>query len=183
MTSIIDNELNSNQNGEKSSVSAIVIRYALISTLLGAAYAMLLFVANKHFSMIGMLALIIPVTLVFMAINQYKKENGGYITFGKAFTIGILFFLLTGVLSWGFNHLYTNFIVPDYWEGLVDKMEVTFEKFGMSDEQIEISLDKMIKNKSNIGKQFLNSVLTFGFLGLVFSAIAGAALKKEEKLI
>ena len=159
----------------------IVVRYSVISTLIGAIYAMILFVANKHFSMIGMLALIIPLVVVFLAINHYKKENGGFITFGKAFTLGMLFFLLTGLLSWGFNYLYTDFIVPNYWEGLADKMEITFEKFGMSDEQIEVSLEKMIENKSNILKQLLNSVLPFVVIGLIFSAIAGAALKNEPK--
>jgi Ca2+/Na+ antiporter len=179
MTNNLDNTLSKHVNSSKPSIWSVVFRYTIISSLLGVTFSILLYILDKHFSMLGMIALAIPCIIVFFMIGHYKKENNNEITFKKAFAIGILFFTFCGVFGWGFNYLYTNVIVPDFWEGFTAQMESMFERLGMSDEQIEVAIDRAMRNKNNQLIQLVNSLGSYLFIGAIFSAIAGAVLKSE----
>ena len=182
MSEPLDNSLKTEQIHVEPALIPIVLRYGLIVTLLSAAFQMLLYAFDKHYSMIGMVGFIFPIIIVFVAINHFKKENGGYITLGKGFVVGLLVFMVAGILGWGFNYLYTEYIVSNYWEGFADNLEVMLERFGLSDEQIEQSIERSMRTRSNHLLQFGSTILVSALIGSIISIIAAAILKKERKM-
>jgi hypothetical protein len=175
------NTLSNVELSENSLIFQTLLKFSVISTLLGMCYYILLYLVDKHFSMLGMIALVFPCIIVFVAINEYRKERQKTVTFGRAFLIGILFFTICGILAWGFTLLYTNVIIPDYWDGLTEYLETIYENFGMSDDQIQMALDKTTQNRNNYMLQLLYSVATYLIIGAIFSAIAAAVLKSDNK--
>src|SRR5258708_37578997 len=99
----------------------IVITFGLISGAISSAlmFLTLPFINNgtvnfENGEVIGYTAIFLSFLLVFFGIRSYRENNGGSITFGRAFTVGIMITLISCVfyiLSW--EILYFNFM-PDF---------------------------------------------------------------------
>ena len=66
---------------------------------------------------IGYLSMLVAFSLIFVAVKNYRdKQNGGVISFGKAFKIGLLIALIGStmyVIMWA---LLYNFYMPDFMD-------------------------------------------------------------------
>src|SRR5258708_1382663 len=99
----------------------IVITFGLISGAISSAmmFLTLPFINNgkvnfENGEVIGYTAIFLSFLLVFFGIRSYRENNGGSITFGRAFTVGIMITLISClfyIVSW--EILYYNFM-PDF---------------------------------------------------------------------
>jgi hypothetical protein len=109
----------------------IVLIYGLIAGLVSCAgYMIMLGDKDINFDngmIYGYASMLIAFALIFVATNQYRKQNGGTITFGKAFLIGLYISLIASsiyVLVWLIT--YYNFhpdFADKYAAYIIDKMK------------------------------------------------------------
>lgn len=162
-------------------VFPVSIRYGVIGVLLAATYSIILYFIGQHYNLwLGFAGLLFPILVISFGIRAYKQENDNFLAFGRGMAVGMLIALIYAVGAFVFTEIYTNFIVDNYWEGMADRMETMFERFGMSDEQIEQQLDKL-DNRQKIGNKLSSTFISIGIIGLIVSAIASAIMKTPEK--
>ena len=80
-------------------------------------------VSNSSAMVIGYLSMLIAFALIYVAVKRYRdNDNGGAISFGKAFRIGLLIALIAStmyVVAWA---LLYNLYMPDYMDKYAEQM-------------------------------------------------------------
>ncbi|HEX9980706.1 MAG TPA: DUF4199 domain-containing protein [Flavobacterium sp.] len=123
--------------------------------------------------------LILPATLITISCNNFKKHNSGYISFGQCLKIGVIICVIAGLIYAVFSVIF-NLIFPEFMDEILQKTrEVMMEQNpDMTEEQMEMGL--------SIAEKFKNplivvpvTIVTFAFIGLIYSLIIGAIVKKD----
>ena len=133
--------------------------------------------------LIGYASMLLSFSLVFVGIRNYRdKYNGGIISFGKAFKIGIMIVLIAStlyVVAWLIDYF---FFIPDFMEKFsaqeLDKLIAS----GAS----QIEIDKETKEMANFAKMyknpFFNAMMTYAEIlpvGLFVTLISSLILKRK----
>lgn len=145
----------------------------VIVTLLAWMFDILL---KPGFSYVGYALIIIGIVLA--TINFRDQEQGGSITYGRALGVGFLTTLFAGIVISLFSYLLYTLIDPTLIEKTYAMMEEGYYDAGMTDDQIETAMN-MVKRFSNPPMMALIGLLTYMFMGLVFSLVTSIFLKKE----
>lgn len=165
-----------------------ILVYGLIS---GAIAAVLMFgtvtLANKtseHSEIVGYAGIILSFTLVFFGIKSYRDRIGnGSVTFGKAFTIGILIALISSacyVIAWLI--VYYNFY-PDFMDNYAAHAIEKLKASGASEEKIEATMKQMDQYKEMYKNPVMVAALTFMEplpVGLIITLISSFVLKRKK---
>jgi hypothetical protein len=127
--------------------------------------------------------LILPVTLILVGCNNYKnKLNSGFISFGEALKIGVTICVIAALLYAVFSAVF-NMIFPEFAEEMLRnaKQAMLLQNPDMPKEQMEMGL--------SWAKKFMNpaiaipfTVAMYAFIGLIYSLIIGAIVKKERPI-
>ncbi|RZK51114.1 MAG: DUF4199 domain-containing protein [Pedobacter sp.] len=112
---------------------------------------------------------------VYYVQNTHKKDLGGFITFGRAFSAGFRFSVYAGLFSGILMFLYYQFIDAAAMEKIVDAT-VAAAKNDQEAKGIE-----MMRPYFTITTAFGAAVM-FTISGLIISLITAAILKKEKPL-
>jgi Protein of unknown function (DUF4199) len=133
--------------------------------------------------LIGYASMLIAFSLVFVGIRNYRdKYNGGVISFGRAFKIGIMIVLIAStiyVVAWLIDSF---FFIPDFAEKYsahtLDKLKAS----GASQAEI----DKQTKEMANFVRMyknpFFNAMMTYVEIlpvGLIVTLISSFILKRK----
>ena len=133
--------------------------------------------------LIGYASMLIAFSLVYVGIRNYRdKYNGGVISFGKAFKIGITIVLIAStiyVVAWLIDYF---FFIPDFMEKFSAQELDELKASGAS--QIEIDKEKI--KMANMVKMFknplFNAMMTYAEIlpvGLVVTLISSLILKRK----
>ncbi|WP_396144057.1 DUF4199 domain-containing protein [Flavobacterium sp.] len=125
--------------------------------------------------------LVLPLLFIYLGCNNYKTNiNSGFISFGQCLKIGVTICVIAGLVSAIFSGVF-GMIFPEYFEEVFDKVgKMMVEKNpDMPSEQIEMSIS-MMKKFSNPAISIPITVLMFAFIGLIWSLIVGAIVKKDR---
>ena len=134
--------------------------------------------------LIGYASMLIAFSLVFVGIRNYRdKYNGGVISFGKAFKIGIMIVLIAStiyVVAWLIDYF---FFIPDYMEKFSTQELDKLKASGAS----QLEIDKETIKMANMVKMFknplFNAMMTYAEIlpvGLVVTLISSLILKRKE---
>jgi hypothetical protein len=125
--------------------------------------------------------LILPITLIYIACNSFKtKINFGFISFSQCLKSGVTVCLIAALISAVFSAIFI-FIFPEFVDEIIDKTRQVMQKgnSNMTSEQIEVALSWT--------RKFMNPLITipativmFSFIGLIYSLIIGAIVKKDN---
>lgn len=137
--------------------------------------------------LIGYASMLIAFSLVFVGIRNYRdKFNGGVISFGKAFKIGILIVFIAStmyVLAWLIDYF---FFIPDFLEKYSAHMLEELKASGAS----QIELDEQAKEMESFGRMyknpFFNAMMTYMEIlpvGLIVTLISSLILKRKTEKI
>ena len=163
-----------------------IITYGLIAGIV-VSFLMLLSISigfDFNISLfIGYASMLIAFSFVFVGIRNYRdKYNGGVISFGKAFKIGIMIVLIAStiyVISWLIDYY---FFVPDYLEKYAAHMLEELKASGAS----QIEIDKQTKEMANFATMFknplFNAMMTYVEIlpvGLIVTLISSFILKRK----
>jgi len=139
----------------------------------------------KNGEVIGYTAILISFLLVFFGIRSYRENAGGVISFGRAFSVGILITLISClfyVASW--EVIYYK-VMPDFVDKYSAHMVDTMREKGASDAAILSKQKEMEKMKELYKNPLINAAITMiePFpVGLVVTLISAAILRKRAAI-
>lgn len=152
--------------------------YALVSTVIN-----LIPMLTETAVSIGFLLIFvnIVVAMVFfiLAGREFKKLNGGYMTFGEGFKINMIAASIVAVVRSLVVYVYVKVIDTGYGERMADMMQEQWERSGMQEEQIE-QMGGMMSGMTNPEITLFSGIITMMLGGLIWGAIASAITKSEE---
>ncbi len=133
--------------------------------------------------LIGYASMLIAFSLVYVGIRNYRdKYNGGVISFGKAFKIGIMIVLIAStiyVVAWLIDYF---FFIPDFMEKFSAQELDKLKSSGAN----QIEIDKETKEMANFTKMyknpFFNAMMTYVEIlpvGLIVTLISSLILKRK----
>ena len=170
----------------------IVVNFGLISGALmaGFMFATLPFHNKIGFDkwglVVGYTSMVLAFILVFFGIRSYRENiGGGAISFGRAFTVGILIAVISSVcyvIAW--EIVYFNFM-PDFMDKYAAHVIAQARASGASAEAIQAKAQEMQQFKQMYSNPFWNAAFTFlePFpVGLIITLISALILRKKKRL-
>ena len=124
--------------------------------------------------------LLLPSVFIYLGCTNYKtKLNSGFITFGECLKIGVTICVIAGLISALFSSVF-GMIFPEYFEEMYRKVsKMMMEKNPqMTSEQLDMAIS-MMKKFSNPAIAIPASIAIYAFIGLIYSLIVGAIVKKD----
>lgn len=137
---------------------------------------------------VGYTSMLVAFLLVFFGIKSYRDNVGdGQISFGRAFTVGILITLITCVfyvVSW--EIIYYTFL-PDFADKYGNHLVEQARAAGATPEQIAKQLEEVKQMKALLDNPLLGPAVIFISeplpVGLVMTLISAAILRKRRKQV
>jgi hypothetical protein len=123
---------------------------------------------------------IFPLVFILMGCNTFKNSNGGFVTFGQCLKIGVIICVIAALVYSIFFAIFTM-IFPEFIPELMEKMKSAM--ITQNPDMTEDQMDTML----GYTEKFMNpvimipfSILMYAFIGLIWSLIVGAIVKKER---
>jgi hypothetical protein len=125
--------------------------------------------------------LILPVLFISLACNNFKnKLNNGYITIGQSIKAGVALCALAGLI-YAIAYFVYSLLFPEFIAEMLDQIKaVTVEQNpNMTAEQLKMSISIVEKTMQPYIAGPI-AIVMYSFLGLIYSLIIGAIVKKEN---
>lgn len=168
----------------------IVLTFGLISGVIMS----VLMVATMPFAdrigfdysmVVGYTIMVLAFLLVFFGIRSYRENvGGGQISFGRAFSVGILIVVIASVMyvvTW--EILYYNFM-PDFADKYTAHLLEKARAAGASAEQLAAEQEKMNQMKWMLSNPLINGAVAFLEplpVGLIFTLVSAGILRRRHK--
>ncbi len=169
------------KNMEKPSTARIALKWGLIFSIVSV-------IATTAFNMTdlwtqSMLLFLFgtasSILMLYLAMAEFRKLNGGYMSIGEGLGIGMLTTATSAVVSMLYDTAYQRFIDPTLLERKMEIAEEQYKKVGMTDEQIAESIEQM-ERLNNSGVVMMIGIVVALIIGFVLSLIVAAVLKKDK---
>ncbi len=135
----------------------------------------------------GYTAMIMAFSLIFVGIKNYRDRfNGGVLSFGKAFLIGLYITLIAStvyVITWLIEYY---FFIPDFLDIMAKSYQAKLKASGATEAELQASLAEMAQYKEWYKNPLFNAAMTYMEIlpvGLVVSLIAAAILKRKQSIV
>jgi hypothetical protein len=132
---------------------------------------------------VGYTTILISLLFVYFGIRSYRDNvQGGHITFGRGFTVGMLITLISCmfyVASW--LVLYYNFM-PDFGDKWAAHMVEQARASGASQAEIDAAIKQGEDAKAMLANPFINAAVTFTEpfpVGVLVTLISAATLRRK----
>ncbi len=107
-----------------------------------------------------------------LALWYRDEEQGGYISYGKAFSFIVLSFFFASLVSALVKFVYLQYINTDYLDNLFTQSMAVLEKLNMPTGQTEESLRSLLKPSTFVFQYIWANVLIGCFVGMVTAVFA-----------
>lgn len=165
-----------------------ILRYGKYALL----YAFLLFIIVLYFGqgldfstqeVLGYLTILTSLVFIFFAIKHFKeKENGGVISYKKAFVIGIFISIFAGIGFTTADTIYVTFINPDFAQQYFDySLEKMKEDLPTAAYEVEkIKLQQQVEQYKNPIFNAVVMFLTVFLIGFMVTLISALVLQRKN---
>ena len=161
-----------------------LISGAIMSALMLATVPFMHQIGFNRGLIIGYTTMVLAFLLVFFGIRSYRENVGdGYISFGRALSVGLLIMLITCafyVITWEF--VYFNFM-PDFAEKYAAFIVEDMRASGASAQQIAAKTEEMKRFKELYDNIFFNVGMTLLEplpVGIIMTFISALILRKRR---
>ena len=168
----------------------VVVTFGLLSGVLSTVmmFGTMSFIDRIGFDrgvIVGYTAIVISFLFVYFGIRSYRDNVlGGHITFGKAFTAGLLITIISSVFyvaAWMVEY-YTFF--PDFGDKYAASLVENVRAKGGSQAEIDDMIKQGEDAKRLMANPVTNAAVTFTEpfpVGVLVTLISAAVLRKQEK--
>jgi Protein of unknown function (DUF4199) len=138
---------------------------------------------SEHSEVLGYTTMVVAFLLTFFGMRSYRENNGGTITFGRAFKIGLLITLIASamyVITWEIIYygFFPNF-ADSYAAHAIEKARAS----GATPAAIEKTRQKMAQFKEWYKNPLINIGMTFIEVfpvGLIMTLISAGILRRVQ---
>ena len=135
----------------------------------------------------GYASMILAFSLIFVAVKNFRdKQNGGVISFGKAFRMGLYITLIASavyVIVWLIDYYYFD---SDYLQKYADYMVREMKSENASQAAIDAKVNELKKFEEMYQNPLFNALITFSEIfpvGLIISVICALILKRKQPAV
>lgn len=166
-----------------------VIVFGLIAGLLIASWCVgsvgLCYKINnfKGNMLLGYAAMLLALSLVFVGVKNYRdKDNGGIISFGKAFQLGLFITLIAStmyVIAWTIDYYV---FIPDFMDKYSEQILREAHNSGTSKAEINSQIKQITAMKEMYKNPVMVVLLTYLEIfpvGLIVSVVTALILKRK----
>jgi hypothetical protein len=135
-----------------------------------------------HGAVIGYTLIVASFLLVFFGVRSYREVNGGTLSFGRGFTVGILITLISCVFYVATWELIYYKLAPGFMEKYSAYVIDTKRASGASQQEVEATTRQMAQFKEMYDKPWVNAALTFTEpfpIGLLVTLVSAGVLRKK----
>ncbi|AWA31537.1 DUF4199 domain-containing protein [Flavobacterium magnum] len=132
---------------------------------------------------VGYASMLIAFSLVFVGIKNYRdNHNGGIISFGKAFKVGLFISLIAStmyVVAWLIDFFY---FIPDFIDKYSAHMLAELRASGASQVKIAAKASEIASFAVQYRNPFFTAIMTYAEIlpvGLVVTLISSLILKRQ----
>lgn len=133
---------------------------------------------------LGYTGMIIAFAFIFVAITKYRDRlNGGAISFGKAFVIGLGISLIASTMYVAVWMIEYKYVFPDFMEKYAASELVKMKNEGASETEINTAAAEMEQFKEMYKNPAVRIAFTYGEIlpvGLLASLLAATILMKRR---
>jgi hypothetical protein len=128
-----------------------------------------------------LVTIVVNVTILFLAINEVRVQQAGFLSYGEGLGSSTLLGGLWGIVAGGFNYIYINFIDDAVIQKQLELARQRFEDQGLTASQIE-EAEKLTKMMTSPGVQFIIVVFATTFIMFVLGLIVSGIMKREKPM-
>ncbi|SKB78393.1 DUF4199 domain-containing protein [Maribacter arcticus] len=154
------------------------LNFGLLLGVISIIFAFMLYTVDMHYQggiPVMSISLALSLAMVIIAMIQFKKANGGFMTFGQGLKIGVGVCLIGGIIGIIFNQIMATVIDPDMMNKAMEfQKNQLLETTKMTIEQVEAQME--------LGKPFTTPTMQMVF-GLIFSVVIGFVLSLVPALV
>lgn len=139
----------------------------------------------EHGMIYGYAGMILAFSMIFVGIKSYRdKHLDGYISFGKAFQVGLFICLIAStmyVVTWLIDNY---FFIPDFGERYAEFMINQMKKEGASEAEILAKTTEMAEFNEMYKNPFVKVLFTYLEIlpiGIMLTLIAALIFKKKAQ--
>lgn len=178
--------MNNNPTEEnKTTTAQIALTYG---TLLGGAsviFAFMLYSLDMHYQggvAVMLISVVLSLSAVVLGMLQFRKANGGFMSTGQAFKVGVGVCLIGGIIGIAFNQVMSNIIDPEMMNKAMEyQRNQLLQSTALTPAQIDTQME-MGKPFTTPGMQVLFGLIFSILSGFILSIVPALALKKQEVL-
>ena len=158
------------------------INFGIILGVIGIVFYLLLVSQELHYQQNPaqqIVSVVLLLAVVFVAIYQFKKANGGFLSLGQAMKIGIGVAIISTVISVVFGYIYGTFIEPDLLDRIMEyqKPVIAERNPTLTPEQI----DNAIETQKKFAPFFYIIAFVINtIIASIGALIAGLIMKKAK---
>jgi len=161
------------------------LRYSLIIAGIMIGIGLIMFITGLDMSdnakIYQYLALVVPIYFLYAAAKEKREhELNGFISYGQAFKRDAAICTISAFIQSMYQILYFKVLNPAMVDRVKEQQLIEFEKQGMSEQQIEISLKYTEMFVSNPALIFISTFLAILIVGLIISLIVAAIVIKDN---
>ena len=167
---------------QKPKTGKFALNYGLILGVLFIILTCALFAMDMHYKggmSVLLVSLLLMLGVIIYALMQFKKANGGFLSFGEGLKVGMGLCLVGGIISILFNLILSNVIDPEMMTKQLEYGRMQMEEAGIAQEQIEAQIE-MSEKFPGPGMQVTFGLIFIIFTGFVLSLIPTLIMKNEE---
>lgn len=169
---------------QQPTTGKIALKYGAILGAIGVVFGLMLYMQDMHYQInmsTYILSLALPFLFVLVAailgIREFKKKNGGLISFGQGLKIGVGLALVYGIIALAFSVVLSQVIDPEMVSKQAASLETFMTEMGAPYESIKEQREKM--ENPNYFEQLGGGLLFFIFIGFIASLIPSLVMKKK----
>lgn len=162
------------------STTRIALKYGTFIGLGSVAFSIALWAGNlEEVQYLQLLDTLIWVAGLVLAMQEYKKYQGGFMKFGEGFGIGFMGCTIAGIIEGFYAQIHFRFLNLETLPKIKEELIKQWEKGGMTDEQME-ALRPWAEWFATPNFMFLGAVIGGMLSGLIFGLIISAIMQKEN---
>ena len=174
-----------NSTGSENTFLRSTMTIGLITGLALIIYTLLLYATNNLLNQnfaLGVINYIILIAGIIIGTRSYRDQSlSGYITYGKALGYGVVLCVFTGIVVGIFTYLLYEVIDPSLMEQNMKVIQEEMLNRGISPDQVEAMTEMQARFRTPF-MMLIGSIFTYSLLGLIFSLVTSAFLKKEKPM-
>ncbi len=171
----------------------VIITYGLIAGLISMLFMIIgtvLWKTNNHSNqsmIIGFAGMFIAFIFVFVGIKNFRdNQNGGTISFGKAFTIGFFIALIASCIYTLVWLIEFHFFMPDFMEKFAAFEIEKIKSSGLNTTEMQTKITEMETMKENYKNPIIRIAYTLMEIlpiGIIVALLSALILKRKPVVI